>query len=183
MTPEMASQSTFRFGFVRLPGRRLEPPSLCPMRQTAGANRSATRGSHCGGRGGRRQGPRGGLTRLGGYGGVVGQCSDLSALCVAPANVGIDRQLVSNNEVLFPRTRVTSRSRPRSIGTDMFVAFVKLPPIAKQTVTFRPRVQGLKVVIASLAVFGSIFGCVNSNPRSKRGWASKRPSPERGSIS
>ena len=133
--------------------------------------------------GGRRHGPRGVLTKLGGYGGVVGQCSDLSALCVAPANVGIDWQLVSNTEVLFPRTRVTSRSRPRSIGTDMFVAFVKLPPIAKQTVTFGPRVQGLKVVIASLAVFGSIFGCVNSNPRSKRGWASKRSSPEQGSIS
>ena len=68
---------------------------------------------------------------MGCCGGVVGECFDLGTLCLASANVGIEQPLLSNNEVLFRTTRVTSRLRPRSTGTDMFVAFDNLLRIAK----------------------------------------------------
>ena len=92
---------------------------------------------------------------------VAGECSDRSALCPQPADVGIDGLRVGNNETQFQNARLDSRLRPRATGTDMFVALDTLPHVAKQTAQFRPRVQGLKLRIATPTVLGSTHGGIH----------------------
>ena len=58
----------------------------------------------------------------------LGRVSEFRRSVWHPANVGIDGQRVSNNEMYFATSTLNSCGRPRSIGTDMFVALGELPP-------------------------------------------------------
>ena len=100
MTSKMASQSKRGLDLARLSVKRSGPAFSNLVRQAAASKLTATRGPRCGlapGRG-RRQGQQGGLAKSGVCGGVVLECSDLLALCVAPRDCG-------NRPAACPRRR------------------------------------------------------------------------------
>ena len=115
MTSEMTSQSTPALTLVRLFGCRLKPPMFDPMRQAALPKLRATRGPRCG------EAP-----------GVANRATGRAG---PPANAGIDRPRVSNDETQFRTTRLNSSLRAHPTGIDRCVALGKLPPGRKITGT------------------------------------------------
>ena len=118
--PRCLSRRISGLDLVRLFGQRSESSICDPLRQAAATILSATHGSRYGvaPRGGHRQRPRGGLARMGFCGGVVGECSVLSALCLCPRDCGDRRAArfkqggeLPSKQAQFPRATALNWDR------------------------------------------------------------------------